>query len=113
VLHAQIPPLRIAELERGRYFVAHAPADSLSRAAGKAWAAASWLFMVEPLQSGRSRLISRYRIACSADLATRVAMGPVFMEPLSFAMDRRLLLGIKERAEREAQRALARPTASS
>jgi hypothetical protein len=110
VLHPKVPPLRIAELERGHYFVAHAPVDGLSRAAGKPWAEASWLFMVEPLPNGRSRLISRYRMACSADLATRLAFGPVLIEPISFAMDRRLLLGIKERTEREARHALARST---
>jgi hypothetical protein len=109
VLHPKVPPLRIAEVERGRYFVAHAPADSLSRAAGKPWAAVSWLFMLEPRPNGRCRLISRYRMICSADLATRLTLGPTFVEPISFAMDRRLLLGIKDRVEREAKHALARP----
>lgn len=107
-LHPKIPPLRIAEVERGRYFVAHAPADPLSRAAGKPWAQASWLLVLEPLSGGRTRLISRYRISCSSDLATRLSLGPTFMEPLSFAMDRRMLLGIKERAEREARYSGAR-----
>lgn len=103
VLHAKIPPLRVVEVERGRYFVAHAPSDALLRAAGKPWAEASWLFMLEPLAGGRTRLLSRYRIACSPDLATRLSLGPTFVEPISFAMDRRMLLGIKERAEREAR----------
>lgn len=107
-LHPEIPPLRIAELEVGRYFVAHAPADSLSRAAGKPWANASWLFQVEVLGDARTRLVSRYRLSCSSDLATRLSLGPTFVEPISFAMDRRLLLGIKERAEREARYALTR-----
>lgn len=101
--------LCIAEVERGRYFVAHAPADGLSRAAGKPWAAVSWLFMLEPRPNGRCRLISRYRMICSTDLATRLTLGPSLVEPISFAMDRRLLLGIKERVEREAKHALTRP----
>ena len=32
-------------------------------------------------------------------LATRLAFGPTFVEPIGFAMDRRMLLGVKERAE--------------
>jgi hypothetical protein len=103
LLHPKVPPLRIAELELGRYFVAHAPVDELSRASGKPWANVSWLFMLDSLDSDRSRLISRYRLSCSTDIVTRLSLGPTFVEPISFAMDRRLLLGVKERVEREAR----------
>jgi hypothetical protein len=108
VLHPKAPPLRIAQLERGRHFVAHAPLDGAALAAGKPWAAASWLLAIEPLSADRCRLISRYRLACSADLATRLALGPSLVEPISFAMDRRMLLGIKQRCERESHYALQR-----
>ena len=47
----------------------------------------------------RCRFISRYRTATSEDLATRLAYG-VAIGPIGFAMDRRMLLGVKERAER-------------
>jgi hypothetical protein len=61
--------------------------------------------LVEPLDDRRCRLISRYRAASSGDLATRLALGPALLEPVGFAMDRRMLLGVKERAERpEAER---------
>jgi len=43
--------------------------------------------------------VRSYRCDCSDDLATLVAMGPNFMERVGFAMDRRMLLGVKERAE--------------
>jgi hypothetical protein len=33
-------------------------------------------------------------------LATRLAFGPTLIEPVGFAMDRRMLLGVKDRAER-------------
>jgi hypothetical protein len=49
---------------------------------------------------GRCRFVSRFRGACSDDLATRLAAGPGLLEPIGFAMDRRMLLGVKERAER-------------
>ena len=60
----------------------------------------TWLFFVEPLGSGRSRFISRYRVSYSqAGLGTRLKFGPGLIEPIGFVMDRRMLLGVKERAE--------------
>lgn len=99
LLHPNMPPLQVVAIERGQYFVAHAPADAAARAEGKPWATASWLFFVEPLGPGRCRFISRFRCAGSDDLATRLSLGPTFIEPVGFAMDRRMLLGVKERAE--------------
>jgi hypothetical protein len=48
---------------------------------------------------GGSRVVSRFRCASSDDLPTRLAIGPTLLEPLGFAMDRRMLLGIRDRAE--------------
>jgi hypothetical protein len=112
-LHPKVPPLRIVRLERGQFFVAHAPLDEVARAKGQTWATASWLFAVDPLPNGRCRLLTRYRLACSPDVATRLALGPTLMEPIGFAMDRRMLLGVKERAEREARYALREVSSSS
>jgi len=112
-LHPKVPPLRIVRLERGKFFVAHAPLDEVARGKGQPWATASWLFAVEPLPNGRCRLLTRYRLACSPDVATRIALGPTLMEPIGFAMDRRMLLGVKERAEREARYVLRVVSSSS
>jgi hypothetical protein len=95
VLHPRMPPLRVVALEPGRHFVALAP-----RQPGETWATATWLFLVEPLGPARCRFVSRYRIACSDDVATRLRFGPALVEPVGFAMDRRMLLGVKARAER-------------
>lgn len=38
----------------------------------------------------------------SSDLQTRLAQGPLLLEPVGFAMDRKMLLGIKERVEASA-----------
>jgi hypothetical protein len=62
------------------------------------------LFFIEPLADGRCRVISRFRSTCSEDLATRLSFGPTFVEPVGFAMDRRMLLGIKQRAEQRVVR---------
>ncbi|CAN5923923.1 hypothetical protein BH11MYX4_BH11MYX4_32900 [soil metagenome] len=98
-LPPKMPPLRVARIEHGRYFVVHAPADTAAVAEGKPWAAVSWLFHVEPLGPARCRVVSRYRCTTSDELETRLTMGPTFVEPVGFAMDRRMLLGVKSRVE--------------
>lgn len=58
----------------------------------------SWAFVVEPSATG-SRLLIRLR----ADTATRPPfslVGPLVWEPLHFLMERKMLRGIRERAER-------------
>lgn len=101
-LHPSIPPMHVVHVEPGRCFVASAPADDAARRAGKPWVAASWTFLVEPLGDDRCRFVSRYRADCSGDLATRLQFGPSIVEPIGFAMDRRMLLGVKARAEARA-----------
>ena len=49
-----------------------------------------------------TRLISRNRIATSALAAMSRLLYTVFMEPGSLVMERKMLLGIKQRAERAA-----------
>ena len=98
-LHPKIPPLRVAALEPGRFFVVEAPADAAARAAGKPWAQLTWLFFLESLGADRTRLVSRYRCVASDDLVSKLQFGPTFLEPIGFAMDRRMLLGVKARVE--------------
>ncbi|HEY6881169.1 MAG TPA: hypothetical protein VI299_24250 [Polyangiales bacterium] len=97
VMHPDMPPLRVVALEPGRSLVAHGAPDEAARQAGRPWVAASWAFLIEPLEADRCRVVSRFRIDFSADLATRLTQGPTFLEPVGFAMDRRMLLGIRER----------------
>ena len=94
------PRLEIVAVEHGRYVLAEARADARAQSRDEPWAASTWLFFVEPLGETRCRVISRFRAACSNDLATRLAFGPTLIEPVGFAMDRRMLLGLKERAEK-------------
>jgi hypothetical protein len=97
VLHPKGPSLDIIAVHPGRSLVAFAKPDQKARAEGRPWAAASWAFLVEPLGSERCRVVSRFRSACSDDLAMRLMQGPSLLEPVGFAMDRRMLLGIRER----------------
>jgi hypothetical protein len=104
-LHPKAPPLTVHDVQPAERLLVSAGLDPET---GKApvsgsqrrYVAVSWLFQLEPLPGGRTRLISRYRCACSGDLATRLAYGPYIAESVGFVMDRRMLLGIKQRAER-------------
>ena len=69
-----------------------------------------WTFVLEP-RAESTRLISRNRYRLPT-LAARVGMIP--MEPGSLVMERKMLLGIKQRAERlAAERVELAPSSSS
>src|SRR5690606_25930078 len=91
-LHPKMPPMHIAWASPGRGFVAHGAPDEAARAAGRPWAAVTWAFLLEPIAPGRCRLVSRYRCATSDHLGMRITLGPALVEPVGFAMDRRMLL---------------------
>jgi len=80
VLHPKMPGLDVVAIEPGRSLVTFAPPDEQARATGRPWASASWLFYVEPIANGRSRVVSRFRSECSDELASRVAYGPYLTE---------------------------------
>jgi hypothetical protein len=105
LLHPKMPPLVIVAEERGRWMVAKT-AESEPRGEGHGWAVSSWLFLVEPLGEGRSRFVSRFRTDFSDELAMRLSFGPAFLEPIGFTMDRKMLLGVKARAEEATRRTI-------
>ena len=98
-LHPKMPPLPIVLYERGSHFVAFAKADPDAQSAGKPWVEVSWGFYVEPLAKDRTRFVSRYRCRVSEDAKSRMQYGPLLNEPIGFAMDRRMLLGVRARVE--------------
>ena len=59
----------------------------------------SWLWYIEDLGPNRSRFISRNRLSYSDSIKNKILFGWL-MEPVVFAMDRKMCLGIKKRAER-------------
>jgi hypothetical protein len=59
----------------------------------------TWLWYVEALDDKTSRFISRNRVTFSSSAKTNFIYR-VLMEPVVFAMDRKMCLGIKKRAER-------------
>ena len=60
-----------------------------------------WTFVLEP-RNGSTRLISRNRISMGGAAAGQ-RLGMLLMEPGSLVMERKMLLGIKQRAERLAR----------
>ena len=60
-----------------------------------------WIFALVP-EGESTRLISRNRIATAALAPVGRLFYTVFMEPGSLVMERKMLLGIKQRAERTA-----------
>ena len=60
-----------------------------------------WIFGLFA-ENGKTRLVSRNRIAPPASSALAGALYRLLMEPGSLVMERKMLLGIKERAERTA-----------
>ena len=107
-LHPKAPPLRIAHVEPGRCFVV---SDLFDPSTGRApeperrdrWVHVSWLFLIETIGYGRSRLISRYRVAYGRSWLMRLFYGAWTIESIGFVMDRRMLLGVKQRVERSCE----------
>jgi hypothetical protein len=67
----------------------------------------SWAFILAPLDSEHTRLISRLRGPSRPSFWNRLT-GIIF-EPIEFLMTSRMLLGIKKRAEQASNLAAMRP----
>jgi hypothetical protein len=57
----------------------------------------TWSFVLVPIDDGTTRLITRVRFRAGRAFADRLTMA--VMKPAAFVMTRRMLLGIKRRAE--------------
>ena len=87
------PRLRVDILDDERAMVLHSEDGN--------WV---WAFCLYPFSGGQTKLVSRNRIAApSASVFTRV-FNLLIMEPGSLIMERKMLLGIKQRAEKLARR---------
>jgi hypothetical protein len=101
LLHPKIPPIPAVIVERGRVIVLHGdtrqglrfnlvkPGDYL---------ATTWSFYLEPVDEHTTRLIERFRSDYNPT-PMNTLFYRVILEPGSFVMERKMLLGIKERAE--------------
>ena len=60
----------------------------------------TWLFLLESGAGGATRLITRSRYAFASSIINTIFMGRFFLEPVSFVMERKMLLTIKRLVER-------------
>ena len=95
------PCFSVAVIETGRALVLISadpqtgqPVYYISRAE-KGYSAATWQFILEPRKNDTTRLLVRQRLSYSPDLALVWRL----TEPVGFVMERRMLIGIKQRAE--------------
>jgi hypothetical protein len=91
-----LPLLPVAEVEPNRHLVL------------QGWGA----FVLEPVDEQSTRLIVRSHGAPDAPGSVRRAVDTLVFEPAHFVMERRMLLGIKERAERAWAAKRAEPAAA-
>jgi hypothetical protein len=61
--------------------------------------AVSWGFYLDALDGGATRLVERFRLDYTPTAANELIY-KLFLEPGAFVMERKMLLGIKQRAER-------------
>jgi hypothetical protein len=107
-VHPKMPALRVALVEPGHALVLHAGAPLTSGGPGPAKGTdpdppnLSWAFIVREAEGRRSRLFSRYRADYGPGLAPALGYGPWILEPFSYVMDVKMLVGVRERAERAA-----------
>ncbi|ELZ94777.1 hypothetical protein C440_06872 [Haloferax mucosum ATCC BAA-1512] len=89
---SETPSFHVALVDPGRSLVLSAPGWETGESQ------ATWTFVLHEVTPGATRLLVRFR-GRSETLRERV-MNRLFVEPVQFAMERKMLKGIRERAER-------------
>jgi hypothetical protein len=97
-LHPKVPPLAVLIVAPNRALVIGAPAESMD-SHGKGFPRVSWAFVLREVDRRNSRLIVRWRSAYPSGFLDSLA-NQYLLEPVHFTMERKMLLGIKVRAER-------------
>jgi hypothetical protein len=101
MLHPKAP-LPVTEVETGRSIVLHYDSRTgqpeKSDTQPKDFFESSWLFLLDPVNDRKTRLISRFRIDYSPGIRNKVSLG-MFGEPIYSTMQTQMLRGIKRRVE--------------
>ncbi len=108
------PYYKIAELEPERFLLLY---NGVNTETGQefdpdqprppAYNAASWLFFLAEPQAGHTRLIVRSRIDYQPETLPNILIWRVVTEPAHFVMERKMMLGIKQRAEKHRSKGAA------
>jgi len=105
-LHPRVPGLPVAILDPDRSLVLNGRMDmrtgkgfDLSAAYPERYMNMVWMWYLEPSGPEATRLLSRFGTDYNPIFANRLFYGMLFVEPIGFTMSRKMLLGIKRRAE--------------
>ena len=106
LLHPKIPPILAVIVEPGRVIVLHGdtrqgPPSTLAKPGD--YVPTTWTFYIEPVDEHTTRLIERFHSDYNPT-PRNAFFNRVILEPGSFIMERKMLLGIKARAEGAAGR---------
>ncbi len=63
----------------------------------------NWVFLIEPTPDGKTRLLSRARFDYAPSMSAAFAYSKYLLGAIAMEMQRKMLLGIKKRAEAEAR----------
>ncbi len=104
-LHPKTPPIPVVVVVPERVIVLHAdsrtgPPVAGSKVKSGGYMNVAWVFYLESVDVHTTRLIERFRLDWNPSLAVTLA-NRFLLEPASFIMERKMLLGIKQRAERQ------------
>jgi hypothetical protein len=95
-IHPKAPGMKVAVVETDHYILIH---NDNRQGSVPGYIHTTWLLYLQAIDSTTTRLISRGRNDYSPELTNKLWMGPLFVEPMGFVMERKMLLGIKVRAE--------------
>jgi len=95
-IHPKAPTMKVEIVVDERYILIH---NDDREEHPESYIHMTWLLYLDEIDSARIRLISRSRNDYSPSLANKLWMGPLFVEPIGFVMERKMLLGIKQHAE--------------
>ena len=103
-LHPQAPAYAVAIVEPCHAIVLHGDTrlGSMPVPASNSksdYFASTWGFYLVPQHDGTTRLIARFRSDYNKKFANTMMYGPPLVEPISCVMQRKMLLGVKQRAE--------------
>jgi len=95
LFHPTAPPVPVAVVEPNHAFVLGAA----SPAPNAPFSTVDWAFILEPVADGRTRMLFRWRASFEPTFTNYLTM-KYLLEPIHFIMERRMMLTIKELAER-------------
>lgn len=106
-LHPQAPPLPVVAVEADKFLLLHAQMDSKTGGPSEPGIPqdqlidTTWLFYLNPINKYSTRLITRGHYSFKPTILNRLLMGKLFLEPISFVMERKMLLEIKRLSSRK------------